>query len=241
MLYSPVSGAAKQYILTAFTGKVIVNGVEYKDAANPILNYNGKTYLPLAKIGDLTGVQYRWNAAKKQVEIGEASGGDVTVYVPTDNGIRDGRAVLEEEKEIKKFQEENRVTVDTKTGLKKVGKYEDGSDMYWFEVYDQKGELIKRISDNDDTVYMLAVSQRKESLPPTISQGWINGELLADIYFLRIIYEGNELVLKTSPFTTKQQEYLRLSVPEGWADLEIGETTSKNVRIKKYSKSVALH
>jgi len=66
----PVFGAAKQYVLTLFDRPVIVNGKAYNDSANPILNHNGKTYIPLAKIGELTGVQYKWNADKKQVEIG---------------------------------------------------------------------------------------------------------------------------------------------------------------------------
>lgn len=69
MIAVPSFGAAKQYVLTLFERPVIVNGVEYKDAANPILNLNGRTYIPLSKIGDLTGVNYTWNATKKQVEI----------------------------------------------------------------------------------------------------------------------------------------------------------------------------
>lgn len=73
---SAFASQIKQYILTEVNYPVVVNGVEYKDAKNPILNYQGATYIPLAKIGDLTGVQYKWNAEKKRVEIGpeETSG-----------------------------------------------------------------------------------------------------------------------------------------------------------------------
>lgn len=66
----PAYGAGKQYVLTLFERPLVVNGVKYADQANPILNYNGKTYIPLAKIGALTGVEYQWNSSKKQVEIG---------------------------------------------------------------------------------------------------------------------------------------------------------------------------
>ncbi|WP_270168025.1 stalk domain-containing protein [Paenibacillus sp. SYP-B4298] len=65
----PAVAAVKQFILNEVNYPVVVDGVTYKDSKNPILNYNGSTYIPLAKIGDLTGVQYKWNAGKKQVEI----------------------------------------------------------------------------------------------------------------------------------------------------------------------------
>ncbi|MBJ6360879.1 hypothetical protein ACFOQM_06145 [Paenibacillus sp. GCM10012307] len=65
----PAWAAAKQYILNEVNYPVVVDGKIYKDATSPILNYNGSTYIPLAKIGDLTGVAYKWNADKKRVEI----------------------------------------------------------------------------------------------------------------------------------------------------------------------------
>ncbi|MDU5141059.1 MAG: hypothetical protein E6230_02580 [Paenibacillus dendritiformis] len=78
MVSTPAFGAAKQYVLTLFERPVIVNGIAYKDAENPILNYEGKAYIPLAKIGDLTGVQYKWNSEKKQVEINSGNKGGGT-------------------------------------------------------------------------------------------------------------------------------------------------------------------
>lgn len=73
----PAYGAVKQYILTEFTQPVLVNGKKYQDKDNPVLSYKGRTYIPLAKIGDLTGVEYRYNSEKKQVEIGKASNSGV--------------------------------------------------------------------------------------------------------------------------------------------------------------------
>ena len=70
----PVYSAVKQYILTEFTKPVLVNGVEYADK-EPILNYNGRTYIPLSKIGDLLGVEYQYNSKLNRVEIGSISGG----------------------------------------------------------------------------------------------------------------------------------------------------------------------
>ncbi|WP_088833786.1 stalk domain-containing protein [Paenibacillus tyrfis] len=59
----------KKYILTEVAYPIVVNGKEFKDATAPILNYEGSTYVPLVKLGDLTGVIYKWNDAAKRVEI----------------------------------------------------------------------------------------------------------------------------------------------------------------------------
>lgn len=59
----------KNYVLTLVNYPILVNGVEFKDAENPILNYNGSTYVPLAKLSDITGVKYKWNDTAKRIEI----------------------------------------------------------------------------------------------------------------------------------------------------------------------------
>jgi len=63
--------SAKKFELTIAEYPLYVNGVEYADESLPPLNYEGKTYIPLAKIGDILGVEYKWNAEQKRVEIGE--------------------------------------------------------------------------------------------------------------------------------------------------------------------------
>lgn len=57
------------YKLTKVSYPVLVNGTAYSDTKSPILSYDGSTYIPLAKIGELTGVNYKWNSSSKQVEI----------------------------------------------------------------------------------------------------------------------------------------------------------------------------
>ena len=66
----PAFAATGQYILTQAQYKIVVNGVKYTDTENPILNYNGTTYVPLRAIGKLLGQEPKWNEEKKQVEIG---------------------------------------------------------------------------------------------------------------------------------------------------------------------------
>ncbi|MCM3273657.1 stalk domain-containing protein [Paenibacillus elgii] len=63
------AAAVKQYILTEVAYPIVVNGKEFKDAAAPILNFEGSTYVPLAKLGDIMGTNYKWNDELKRVEI----------------------------------------------------------------------------------------------------------------------------------------------------------------------------
>ncbi len=65
--------AAPVATVTAPTYPVYVNGAAYENVDNPIMNYKGSTYLPLAKIAELLNVTYKWNAEKSQVEITTAA------------------------------------------------------------------------------------------------------------------------------------------------------------------------
>lgn len=69
----PISAAVQKYVCSAVSYKIIVNGTEYNDLAQPALNYNGNTYVPLKNLGKLLGQEPKWNAEKKQVELGIAS------------------------------------------------------------------------------------------------------------------------------------------------------------------------
>jgi hypothetical protein len=70
--------AVKQYLLTEASYPIYVDGVAYSDKERPILNYGGNTYVPLAKLGDITGVNYTWNDSLKRVEIATGSSKSVT-------------------------------------------------------------------------------------------------------------------------------------------------------------------
>jgi hypothetical protein len=77
----PVTAAVEKYVLTKVPYKIIVNGAEYKDDTQPALNLNGNTYVPLRNLGKLIGKEPKWNSEKKQVEIGEVTGIDLSVWV----------------------------------------------------------------------------------------------------------------------------------------------------------------
>ncbi|GIP51840.1 stalk domain-containing protein [Paenibacillus vini] len=164
--------AVKQFILTEFNRPVVVNGVIYKDAQNPILNYNGKTYLPLAKIGDLTGVNYKWNAEKKQVEIGSGTSqsGDSLTYIINDGKLTTIEGETAEQKAIREFTENNKPKVVEPFGLVN----EEG----WIFLYvkDKNGKTQK-LDDNDDPDFSIYTGKR-----PNITKGWLNKKLLETLY-----------------------------------------------------------
>ncbi len=169
--------AVKQFILTEFNSPVVVNGVVYKDSQNPILNYNGKTYIPLSKIGDLTGVNYKWNAEKKQVEIGSASSpsnsGDTLTYIINDGKLTTLEGSLAEEQAIKEFTENTKTVIEEKAGLVE----EDGTTV----LYIKNNSRSVRLVSEDDINYVTA-KIKKQPLPPGISEGWISEALLKSVY-----------------------------------------------------------
>lgn len=59
----------KQFILTQSNVPLLVNGKEYTPK-NPILNYNGTTYVPLKELGSIVGVKVEWNDKEKRIEVG---------------------------------------------------------------------------------------------------------------------------------------------------------------------------
>lgn len=57
------------YLLQAATYPVTVDGQTYESSELPVLNYEGRTYVPLKALGDLLGTSTIWNDTLKQVEI----------------------------------------------------------------------------------------------------------------------------------------------------------------------------
>lgn len=68
----PVLGS-QIFNLTPVNYPVYVNGVEYKDSEHPLLNYDGRTYIPLSKIGDILNVKYNWDEDAFKLEIGDTA------------------------------------------------------------------------------------------------------------------------------------------------------------------------
>ncbi|MBD3918357.1 hypothetical protein H8B09_06285 [Paenibacillus sp. PR3] len=59
----------KQYVLVKVGYPVYVNGQEYTSGEQPILNYQGNTYVPMRSVGDILGADVRWNSELNRSEI----------------------------------------------------------------------------------------------------------------------------------------------------------------------------
>lgn len=171
----------KQYILTPAPYSIFVNGVEYKDEAYPILNYEGSTYVPLAKLGDLTGVNYKWNDAAQRVEIvtngaGKVLTGEGSTLVIDNGRVRDAAAVNAERESLEKSAEKMKAREVIPKGLVN----ENGE--FVFYAYDKDGNYRGRYTDDDITELVIGKIEGYAVLPPKLSEGWISPELLAKIY-----------------------------------------------------------
>ena len=66
----PTMAATKQtYTLTDASYPVFVNGSAYTDTELPVLNYNGRTYVPLRAVGELLGAGVVWDDINRRVDI----------------------------------------------------------------------------------------------------------------------------------------------------------------------------
>ncbi|MEG6521141.1 hypothetical protein [Desulfotomaculum sp. 1211_IL3151] len=233
------AATAKQYVLTQVPYPIYVNGTEYRDAEHPILNYQGATYVPLAKLGDLTGVQYTWNDKLGRVEI--VVSGIFQDNVVSINDISEGvkstvpsEAIMSvreiaERKNIQDFIN----SVPPVVVNQKISGYISEGERVEFKAYFKNGNGLGTFTDEDDSMAMIA---RVEGLPapPKISEGWIRIGLLFG-YEYDVEYKGNDLVIKTSSFKRDQEEFVRLTFPEGWKNTANGETVVNGIRVKAHN------
>lgn len=63
----PVGAAVEEYICKKAQYKVMIDGKEYSNDEQPILNYNGRTYFPRAFLEEL-GFVIKWNGELGQAE-----------------------------------------------------------------------------------------------------------------------------------------------------------------------------
>lgn len=218
---SPAYGAAKQYVLTLFEKPVIVNGTKYADAANPILNYNGKTYIPLAKIGDLTGVQYKWNAAKNQVEIGGSGSSSSTGSGSAGGGTSTNLGTPATPCES---AGQKGCTLNPDTPIEEP------------TVVGYKGH-----ADSEDPSYQWAVTMKyeKSEFPPLMSEGWISEAMLEEIESVRFNGTTDK---NTVEFTNKsglnKVVYKTVVLPENFNSTKNGDFLIDGIHFKLYEGGV---
>jgi hypothetical protein len=208
----PATAAVKQFILTQIDYPVLVNGVEYKDADRPLLNYQGSTYIPLAKIGDLTGVNYVWNAEKHRVEIGS----------PVINGV------AETVSEVHPPQEGCNVT-----GQKGVTLCPD-TEIEW-----EKEPGYKGYTDSEDPSYQWALTMGREDMPPLLSEGWISEGMLLEIENIAIPISGKKDELQlVRPKLPEAEKLITLVLPSEFIESTDGDYSISGIRVKKYHRNI---
>lgn len=228
-----LAATVKQYILTEPTYPIFVNGTEYKDSENPVLNYEGSTYIPLAKIGDLTGVDYHWNNELGRVEINTdgqvRTEGDKAASAGSSSSSGTGmNRELAEREAIANLNKNNEVKYELPKGLVEQG------GMVFLYAYDAAGNFKGQFTDEDDTVLVMSRLEKRSELPPTLSEGWISSGLLAKIYDSQVEFKNDVMVFKTNPFVLNEKEYFRFVLAPDWKTKEISKT-SNDIRVKTFS------
>jgi hypothetical protein len=211
ILVTPAYAAVKQYILTEVTYPIVVKGVEYKDPELPVLNYEGNTYVPLAKLGDITGLNYKWNATLKQVEIDPAQVATGKEPEPTPGGKTTSCDVAGQKG----------ATLCPDTVIEK--EIEPG---------------YKGYPNSSDPSYKLAIATAADDLPPLLSEGWISDAMLRQIESIR--FEGTNIpyvaTLSTGP-QWKTEVLATFQLSKEIADAKSGDFVINNIRIKKYDSN----
>lgn len=69
MMALPIMAKTGDYLLKKVTYPIYVGGEVYNDKTLPVLNYEGRTYIPLRSVGDTLGAKVKWNQAEGRVEI----------------------------------------------------------------------------------------------------------------------------------------------------------------------------
>ncbi|OXM83000.1 copper amine oxidase N-terminal domain-containing protein [Paenibacillus rigui] len=103
-------------------------------------------------------------------------------------------------------------------------KYEDGTIVFY--AYDRSGTYKGEFIDRDDANYVSFLHEGTPE-PPKLSDKWMSLALLRQIY--KVSYQDTQVVINQ-----KDQEVLRLPLPSNWNQIDVRETTSGNIRIKKF-------
>lgn len=222
------AAAVKQYILTEAAYPIVVNGEAFSDPDTPILNYEGSTYVPLARLGDLTGVFYTWNDTEKRVEI------LTDVKVTSEAGVETIQKSVNISPNETAREKASRLAGKEIKFEKPKGLVVQGEKTFFY-AYDRDGTYKGTFTDDDDGDVLLAKLKGKE-VPPKISEGWLGTELLGKVYEADVVFQNDEYIFKTSRFATTQKEYFRLQLPLNWKEAAKTEIlkTKEGVSFKRF-------
>lgn len=138
------------------------------------------------------------------------------------------------EKNNKKSIQNMPSIADLKPSDYKIVDADEANGVFVFKAYDKDGKLLGKYKDEDDG-YVVAARIEHKDLPPRLSEGWINYDLISKFYNYYCTSQDKELVITTSPIGPKPEELIRLKLPDNW--LRDGEKEIKvnGIRIQKYT------
>ncbi|MFS1514554.1 stalk domain-containing protein [Chengkuizengella sp. SCS-71B] len=228
---SPAFSAVKEYILTEFTQPVLVDGVQYVDQGNPIMNYNGRTYIPLSKIGDIAGLDYRWNNELKQVEISTNN----TVDISDENIVLEkDLADPDKERLLPPNLTPELIVIEQEkvSGFVILESYQDyPGEKVAYQKYDDFSDDFEYFVDEDD-VNLIRAKDKGIELPPKLTDGWVSRDLLFNIFAIRENIVDTDIYLQT--LSLPSEILLELNLNEDWFE-KTGKDTINNIRIKRYN------
>lgn len=124
------------------------------------------------------------------------------------------------------------LTPDIKPSDYTVVEVDDGT--FTFKPYDKNGNALGKYKDEDDG-YVVAARIEHKDLPPRLSEGWINIDLLQKIYGYYCTKDNNEIVITASPIGPKPEVVADLKLPDNWLSSGDKEIKVKGIGIQKYT------
>lgn len=89
-----VSAKVQEYVLTKYENPIVVNGNKYSDTTNPVLSYNGTTYVPLRNFTTMVGATTQYDKTNSTININTSGSSKLntaqneTVYETTADGLQ---------------------------------------------------------------------------------------------------------------------------------------------------------
>lgn len=147
----------------------------------------------------------------------------------------DAQRLIEEYfKKTGQIKIDNNITLTPDAKFKVETGWEEYNGFKAFCIYDKNGKLLGKYTDEDDTNLVMAKYEKRQEMPPKLSEGWISTNLLKKIYDFDIRVENNDIIFETDPAVINYKEFLRLKLPNGWMKDENKEAKANGIKIKKY-------
>lgn len=150
LIFSSISLATVSYTALKATFPIMINGQPW-ECEKPVVVIDGSTYLPLKAIGEVLGVNVKWNSELSRVEIGEMIQSEIKSYSRlTPAPIGESQFI-----KISNYSEEYTATVEVKEtirGTKAMKRLKNTNEFWNDEPEDGYEYIIAKINVAIDNV-----------------------------------------------------------------------------------------